>query len=152
VASLESLIKNTKATALRDKVLQRVLESIHVDVDERIFEKGLASDGGRIGRYTKSYVKYGRKAEGWGSSRKVILQLTGAMQTDWKFLVLPNGNYGSGFTSSVTSESGKTLTNYEKSFIVENTYKKKIFALTDKEDKEISIRLEKETAKFLSKL
>jgi hypothetical protein len=152
VASLESLIKNTKAAALNDKVLQRVLQSVHTDTDERIFKKGLASDGSRIGRYTKSYVKYGRKAEGWGSSRKVILQLTGAMQTDWKFLVLPNGQYGSGFTSSVTSESGKTLTNYEKSFIVENTYNKKIFALTDAEDKSISVKMDKELTRFLSKL
>ena len=152
MANLDELIRKTKRLSIHSRVTQRVLQSVHVDTDERIFTKGKDSNNARIGTYTKSYVKYGRKKEGWGSSRKVILQLTGAMQSDWKFLVLPDGTYGSGFTASTTSKKGKTLTNYEKSFIVEHTYGKRIFALTNNEDKSIDIRLEKESTRFLSKL
>lgn len=152
VADLNELIRKIKRVNVHDKVTQRVLESVHVDTDKRIFTQGRDSNNSRIGTYTKSYVKYGRKKEGWGTSRKVILQLTGSMQSDYKFLPLPGGNYGSGFTTSTTSKKGKTLTNYEKSFIVEHTYGKRIFALTNKEEKSIEIRIDKELTKFLSKL
>lgn len=152
MAELNELIRKMKRLNVHSKVTQRVIESVHVDTDKRIFTKGLDSKNSRIGLYTKSYVKYGRKKEGWGTSRKVILQLTGAMQTDWKFLVLPGGNYGSGFTASATSKKGKSLTNFEKSFMVEQTYGKQIFTLTDKENKSIGIRMEKELTRFLAKL
>ena len=152
MAELSDLIRRTKRVAIEDFVTKRVLTDITTEIGKRIFEKGLDSNNARIGTYTKSYVKYGRKKENLGSSRKVILVLSGAMESDWKFLVLPDGNYGSGFTVSTTSGKGKSLTNYEKSFIVEHTYSKKIFSLGKKEDKQIQVNMEKELTRYLSKL
>jgi hypothetical protein len=143
VADLNELIRKIKRVNIHDKVTQRVLESVHVDTDKRIFKQGKAADNSKIGTYTKPYVKYGRRHEGWGPSRKVILQLTSQMVNDYKFLVLSNGNYGSGFSNTK---------NFDKSEWVESTYKKEIFALTDQEEKSIDVRIDKELTKFLAKL
>ncbi len=143
MADLNELIRKIKRINVHSKVTQRVLQSVHTDTEKRIFKQGKAADGSKIGTYTKSYVKYGRKKEGWGPSRKVILQLKGQMINDYVFLVLPNGDYGSGFNNDV---------NFDKSEFVEATYKKPIFALTTGEDKSIEVRMEKGLDKFFSKL
>lgn len=140
MAELDGLINRLKTVSFRSKVTEKVLNTIHVMTDERIFTRGKAADNSNIGTYAKSYVKYGRKKEGWGPSRKTILQLTSQMVNDYKFLVLPNGNYGSGFTNSK---------NFDKSEWVENTYDKVIFDLTNAEDKKMGLLLEKELDKLL---
>ena len=143
MADLNELVRKLKRNSIHSKVTQRVLFSVHTDTDKRIFKQGNAADGSKIGTYTKSYVKYGRKKEGWGLSRKVILQLTGQMHNDYVFLVLSNGNYGSGFNNDI---------NFDKSEFVEATYKKPVFALTKTEDKSIEVRMEKELTIFFNKL
>ena len=142
VASLENLIKRTRRLSLHDKVTQRVLADITVQIEIRIFEKGLDSSNNLIGIYSKGYQKT-RKREGYPVSKKVILQAQGDMRADWVFLVLPSGNYGSGF-----NRRGE----YGKSLLVEHIYDKKIFSLSKNEDKEIEINLEKELDRFYSKL
>ncbi|GAG80841.1 unnamed protein product [marine sediment metagenome] len=127
---------------MRDKVLRRVLETVHVMTDQRIFRDGIDANGKLIGTYSTSYQKT-RRRENYPMSRKVILQATSQMVNDYKFLVLPDGNYGSGFSNDA---------NYDKSIWVEKTYKKPIFELTDSEDKKMEVLLEKELSKYLGKL
>lgn len=139
---LNNLRKKTKALNLRDKVIRRVLQTVHVMTDQRIFRDGIDANGKLIGVYTESYQKT-RRRKNYPISKKVILQATSQMVNDYKFLVLADGNYGSGFSNTK---------NFDKSFWVEDTYDELIFELTDKEDKQLEIILEKEMSKFLAKL
>lgn len=151
---LSELIKKTTALNLRDKVLRRVLQTVHVMTDKRIFKTGMDALGKLLGIYSKGYqrtrrkgilyVKKGvKKRNTYPGITKINLQATSQMANDYKFLVLPDGNYGSGFSNTK---------NYDKSFWVEDTYDVPIFELTDAEDKKMEVLLEKETSKFLSKL
>lgn len=139
---LNNLIKKTRALNLRDKVIRRVLQTVHVMTDQRIFRDGIDANGKLIGTYSEGYQKE-RRRKNYPISRKVILQATSQMVNDYKFLVLPTGNFGSGFSNTK---------NFDKSFWVEDTYDKSIFELTDSEDKKMEVLLEKEMTKFLSKL
>lgn len=87
----------------------------------RIFEAGLDANGAPIGKYTKGYIRQ-RRRKGWGSSDKVILQLTQEMRND--FQVIVDGGIGLGFSTKV---------NGDKSRWVEKTYKKDIFQHTESE-------------------
>ena len=151
---LSELIKKTKALNLRDKVIRRVLQTVHTMTDKRIFKKGIDANGKVLGTYSKGYqrtrrkgilyVKKGvKKKNTYPGITKIILQATSQMVNDYKFLVLPDGNYGSGFSNTK---------NFDKSFWVEDTYDKLIFELTDSEDKKMEVLLEKEMSKFLRKL
>ena len=154
MADLSELIRKTKRLAIHDKVTQRVLASIHEMTDTRIFKEGRSASGKALGTYSKGYqrtrkkgILYVRKGvkrnNTYPSITKIILQATSQMNNDYVFLVLPNGNYGSGFNNDK---------NFDKSEWVENTYGKKIFALTRSEDKSIDIRMEKELTRFYNKL
>lgn len=145
MAELNELIRRLKVANVHSKVTQRVLQSVHTDTDRRIFRDGIDANSKLIGVYSKSYQKT-RRREGYPISRKVILQATSLMVNDYKFLVLQDGNYGSGFSNTK---------NFDKSEWVEGTYDYKkdgIFGLTQSEDKSIDIRMEKELTKFLNKL
>ena len=139
---LNNFIKKTKRLNLRDKVIRRVLQTDHVMTDQRIFRDGIDANGKLIGIYSKGYQKT-RRRKHYPISKKVILQATSQMVNDYKFLVLPDGNYGSGFSNTA---------NFKKSFWVEDTYDELIFEVTDSEDKKMEVLLEKEMSKFLSKL
>ena len=139
---LNNFIKKTKALNLRDKVIRRVLQTVHVMTDQRIFRDGIDANGKLIGTYSEGYQKE-RRRKNYPISRKVILQATSQMVNDYKFLVLPAGNFGSGFSNTK---------NFDKSFWVEDTYDKLIFDLTDSEDKKMEVLLEKEMSKLLAKL
>ena len=151
---LNNFIKKTKALNLRDKVIRRSLQTVHVMTDQRIFRQGRDAFNKSLGRYSEGYMKTRKagilyvkkgvkKKITYPSGTKVILQATSQMVNDYKLLVLPGGNYGSGFSNTK---------NFDKSFWVEDTYDKPIFQLTDKEDKQLEIILEKEMSKFLAKL
>ena len=127
---------------MHDKVTQRVLETIHVMTDQRIFRDGIDANSKLIGVYSKGYQKT-RKRENYPISKKVILQATSQMVNDYKFLVLPGGNYGSGFSNSK---------NFDKSEWVEDTYKTEIFDLTQSEEKKLNIIMEKELTRYFSRL
>lgn len=134
-----------KRLNVHSKVTQRVLQSVHTDTDRRIFRDGIDANSKLIGIYSKSYQKT-RRRKAYPISRKVILQATGQMVNDYKFLVLPDGNYGSGFSNTK---------NFDKSEWVEDTYEYKrdgIFGLTVNEEKSIDVRMEKELTRFLAKL
>lgn len=154
MAELNELIRKIKVLNVHSKVTQRVLFSVHTDTDKRIFRNGRDANGSSLGQYSDGYMRtrkkgvlYVRKGVKrnitYPSGRKVILQATTAMNNDYTFLVLQNGNYGSGFNNDF---------NADKSEWVESTYKKPIFKLTKAEEKSISVRMEKELTKFLSRL
>ena len=142
MANLDELIRRTKRLSLHKKVTERVLQTIHVMTDQRIFRDGIDANSKLIGVYSKGYQKT-RRREGYPISKKVILQATSQMVNDYKFLVLPDGNYGSGFSNTA---------NFKKSFWVEDTYDTLIFDLTQSEEKKLDAIMEKELSKFLGKL
>jgi hypothetical protein len=139
VANLDDLVKRTRLKFWHDKVTQRVLATVHVMTDQRIFRDGIDTNGQLIGVYSPEYQKQ-RRRENYPTSRKVILQATSQMANDYKFLVLPGNNYGSGFSNNF---------NFNKSIWVEQTYNKSIFALTKSEEKKLEKMLDKEISKLL---
>jgi len=141
VANLENFINKTKARAINDKVLRRVLATIHTQVDQRIFRDGIDASERLIGTYSEGYQKT-RRRKNYPVSRKVILQATSQMVNDFKFGVF-NGKYGSGFSNQF---------NFNKSVWVEKTYEKEIFKLTNSEDKKLEKILDKELDRYLKKL
>lgn len=140
MADLEKLIQRSSAKQIRDKVTQRVLQTIHTITDQRIFRDGIAANGQLIGVYSAEYQKI-RQRNNYPTSRKVILQASTDMNDDYKFLVLPNNQYGSGFSNNE---------NFNKSNYVEDTYNKEIFKLTASEEKKLEKLLDKELEKFLN--
>ena len=138
--ALSKLIKNSSAAVIRKRVTERVLQTVHVETEKRIFDQGKAAKNQRIGTYSKAYQKT-RRRRGYQETRKVVLQAENDMRNDYKFLVLGDNSYGSGFTFDV---------NYNKSKWVEKTYKKPIFVLTDSEEKLISKLIDKEIEKLLN--
>jgi hypothetical protein len=54
---LNNLIKKTKALNLRDKVIRRSLQTVHVLTDKRIFRQGRDAFDKSLGRYSKGYQK-----------------------------------------------------------------------------------------------
>lgn len=142
MANLNELIRRSKALSLQSKVTQRALQTVHVMTDQRIFRNGIDANGKLIGTYSVDYQKI-RRMNNYPISRKVILQATGQMINDYKFLVLPRGNFGSGFSNTK---------NFQKSIKVEKIYNKKIFQLTPSEEKKMGVLLEKELTKVLSKI
>ena len=139
VANLDELIKKISRTKTFDDLNQRVFNTIHIEVEQRIFDKGQDSDGRQIGTYSPGYKKE-RARKNYPSSSKVILQATNQMVNDFKFLVLKSGKeYGSGFSNMI---------NFKKSEWVEDTYKKAIFKLTNKENKRIEEVMDKELEKL----
>ena len=144
MANLDELIKRTKKTRLRDLVTKRVLQTIHVMVEKRIFDSGIDVKGSLIGVYSEPYQKTRRK-KGYPISRKVILQAESQMVNDFKLLVL-GGEYGSGFTNNF---------NYDKSKWVEDTYNYQrdgIFGVSKSEDAQITKLMDKELQKVFNKL
>ena len=116
--SLSSQLK--KITS--DDYLKSVLLTVHQQMVERIFDKGLDANSTQIGTYSEGYMRK-RREKGFSGSDKVILEFTGQMRNDY-LLLQDGGNFGSGFTNSA---------NYDKSNWVEDTYDKKIFDLTSEE-------------------
>ena len=154
MAELNELIRKIKVLNVHSKVTRRVLQSVHTDTDRRIFKEGRSANGKALGTYSEGYqrtrrrgVIYVRKgvkrSNTYPGITKIILQATSQMNNDYTFLVLPGGNYGSGFNNNF---------NGKKSEWVESTYKKPIFRLTRSEEKSIGVRMDKELTRFLSKL
>jgi len=140
VDDLKNLINRLSVKSIRNKITQRVLQAVHVMTDQRIFRDGIDANGRLIGTYTTEYQKT-RRRKSYPISRKVILQATSQMVNDYKLLVFPSNNYGSGFSNSK---------NYDKSIWVENTYNKDIFKLTQSEEKKMSDLMDKELEKLLN--
>ncbi len=87
----------------------------------RIFEKGIAADGSKIGSYEDGVYKDKRAKRGRETSF-VNLEMTGSMKKDYQ--PTKSGIVGYGFSN--TTEAAKADYN-------EDRYEKAIFALTEQE-------------------
>lgn len=92
---------------------------------DRIFTKGLDANNNVIGQYSPGYLKQ-RVKDNYPPSLNVILQATKQMLSDFSVIPSQNG-VGLGFKNSF---------NADKSYWVEDTYKKDIFKHTPEEEKE----------------
>lgn len=103
--------------------LRAVCLSMLPVVHDRIHVNGKAADGSPIGIYSDLYLKYTRPKNNRGTDPKVILSLTRQMENDFS-VVADGSRYGLGFKNEV---------NAQKSEWAEQTYKKKIYSLTNEE-------------------
>ena len=104
-------------------MLRAVSLSMLPVVHDRIHVEGKAADGSGIGTYSKSYLKYTRPKHSRSNDQKVILSLTRQMENDFS-VVATSGKYGLGFKNDL---------NFDKATWAEQTYGKKIYALTNSE-------------------
>ena len=148
---LNKLVKKIRARTVKKRITEKVGAAFHTFIAERIFAKGQDATGAQIGTYSKGYqaqrrrgVIYPKKGQkrnvSYPISTKVILQATQQMKNDFDFIVLPNGNIGSGFKNDY---------NFKKSEWVENTYNKEIFDLSEKEKRLFAELIDKEIQKYL---
>ena len=119
-------VLNTVALTLselqKDKMTRLQAVSLMAVMRERIHVQGKDSSGAPIGTYTPAYMRTRVKAKR-GTSTKVILSLTRAMEDSYEVYPIANG-YGIGFN---------TMENMQKAHWCEDTYKKPIFAPTTEE-------------------
>jgi hypothetical protein len=101
-----------KLEALRDPkpLLRPVAQDVLTMMADRIHEQGIASDGGPIGTYSRSYLELRRRKYKRSSDPTVILSLTRRMQNDWGVIATDRG-WGVGF---LTRESFEKLAYVEK--------------------------------------
>lgn len=90
---------------------------------KRIHIDGKDSSDNHIGDYSKGYMRTRDKA-GRMEGKKVVISLTRQLENDYAVIPVGEG-YGIGFLNDL---------NFKKSQWVEATYKKKIFALTEREN------------------
>lgn len=146
------------ALADKDKVMRAVAIGMKTQVHYRVHTEGKDSADGQIGTYSDGYMKVrtgtfrsdkiasGKKK---GQPRpnynrtgdtKVIISLTRQMENDMKVIATDEG-YGIGYSNP---------DNFDKVGYVENTYNKKIFALTAAE-KQMAVEIAAdETSKILN--
>lgn len=123
VDNMDIFIKQLNELITTDKVERKVFSSVHASISNRIFGGGKDERGSNIGTYSSAYIKT-RIKKNWGSSRKVILQLTGQMKNDFS-LIRDGSDLASGF---------KNDKNGQKSRWVEETYNKEIFTASKQEE------------------
>lgn len=147
-SELYNLIDQLKQASNKYTVTLAVSTSLVGAMRERIHENGIASDGSQIGTYSEGYMvvrtgqyknsktskkgvtkagtsKTGKPRPNYNRTNdtKVILSLTRDQERDWSVIEV-NGQFGIGYKSDL---------NFNKSKWEEETYRKKIFDLTDKE-------------------
>lgn len=118
---------------------RRAALTFQQQVTVRIFDQGKDKNNQSIGKYSEGYVKQRRK-KGLGSNPKVVLQFTGQMRNGFT-IVEHQGKIGLGFLNN---------TNLEKSYWVEDTYKKEVFSATTQEKNLYSGLLEKEINRLIN--
>lgn len=127
-----------------DKILLSVGTTMQAVIKERIFEKGLAADGGSIGTYSTKPISIARKNQarrtrstyfkdgykqykgeiGFDSS-KVNLVNHGQMRDDWSLIKISDKSYGLGFKNEINGEKAEGN---------EKRFGKEIFAHTPEEN------------------
>lgn len=140
---IQSIIARVQKLRDTDQMLRSIANNMLPVVHDRIHQRGEAADGNQIGTYSSSYLKLrnqGYKSDTVtrgtkkGSARtiknynrspdpKVIISLTRQMENDFSVIATEKG-YGLGY---------KNPENAKKVDYVEETYNKKIFALTEQE-------------------
>ena len=133
VASLKILLSGVP--------VQRVLTKTHEGIKKRVFKDGNNSAGSKIGggRYSKGYQAL-RKRKGVQPVSKIVIVFTGETRDSFKFTKTSFG-YKSDFINSAASNKGGW---------VESTYNQKIFGLTNNEERDITVNLNKEVKKILN--
>lgn len=116
--------KQFASTEGQGDMLRAVTLSMIPVVHDRIHVRGEDANGGQIGTYSPSYLKYTRPKNNRSNDPKVILSLTRQMESDFS-AVAESNKYGLGF---------KNTLNFDKATWLEtNTYKKPIYALQEPE-------------------
>lgn len=123
----------TKIDRLKDK--EYLLRPVAFDVidlmTKRIHIDGISADGGPIGRYSTSYLKYVRPKFNRSKDTKVIVSLTRQLENDWSVIATTYG-YGIGF---------KNPFNYQKARWVEKDMGKPIFDLSAGEQQYVTKKI-----------
>jgi len=164
-AVMASLAKKMNMLTDKEYLLRPLAVEMIPVMTERIHQKGMDSKGAQIGTYSEGYMKvrtgqYGNSAKvtrgankgktkdsgtttrgaNVGKARpkynrsgdtRVVVSLTRQLENDWSVIATPKG-YGIGFLNSHNSD---------KAGWVEETYTKKIFALTEQEREQAGARL-----------
>jgi hypothetical protein len=104
-----------------------LLRPICFDVIElmtkRIHIEARAADGGKIGTYSKGYLKLREEKYNRGKDKQVIVSLTRQLENDWSVIATQKG-YGVGFLNEF---------NLKKARWVEKIKDRVIFSLSDNE-------------------
>jgi hypothetical protein len=133
----DKLIAKLKRLQDQDRFTRTVLMDMHDEIDQRVFDEGLAANGQnfsagtsykKIGDYSKSYAKK-RQKKGRQTNR-VDLQFTNEFRKDFTFLV-GKDYYGHGFKRA--RGGGNRIHNGDLSRYLEDKYEKPIFRLSAKE-------------------
>ncbi len=154
-----SLKEKVEAVAQTSELMRTIATNMRAVVKDRIHNDGKAADGNQIGTYSNSYLalrtgqyktnKTFSKGKNKGETKptgvftkgkhkgaarpnynrtndpKVVISLTRQMENDFVVVATDNG-YGLGYNNEE---------NFKKVAYVENTYRKKIFSLTEDEQK-----------------
>lgn len=137
-----NLINKINLAIRSDQTMRKALTTVMAVHKPRIFEKGLAEDGSKIGTYGTNPISISKKNQardtgktyfsgGYAEYKKdigknpgyVILRNKDQMYADYG-IVQSGGQFGFGFQNTV---------NADKSGWMETKYDKEIFQLTDKE-------------------
>jgi hypothetical protein len=140
---------NKIADALADKelLLRPVCVELSGIMNDRIHNKGEASDGSQIGTYSSSYLKYRKKFNHQITEKKVILVLTRKLSNSWGAFATEKG-YGVGFTDSGATEGVTALDKIR--FNEQNFQGKKIGDLTTEENQYAIDRLNELTNSIIN--
>jgi hypothetical protein len=133
MATLKSVSKEILEDLSKiDKLPRFVGAALHSETLDRIFTRGIASDGGKIGEYS-IYTIALKKDEGKFTSSDVNLRNTDTLANSYLFDV-GNDNVEIGFVSGsrTDNKTGKAVTNEELVPKLENQYGD-IFGLTSSE-------------------
>jgi hypothetical protein len=113
-----------------DKVLRAVSFTVSREMGVRIHEDGQKSDSSPIGNYTTNYLKRRQQSPyNRTSSNKIILSLTGQMESDFTAMPISNNRYGIGFKNNYNADKAEWA---QERF-------GKIYNVTDDERKSVSI-------------
>ena len=122
------LIESVTGILADKEILREVAAPISTLMHERIFEKGLASDGNPIGTYNNRYLKLRQKKYKLSADPKVIVVLTNSTQSNWQPVETSDG-WGIGIIKDI---------DFNKFGWVEERFGKKIGELTEDELEEAS--------------
>ena len=144
VTGYEVLIADINRVLQNERVLIAAANSVLAAQKDRIFNKGDAANGSKIGQYSTKPISISRRrqARQTGKTRFpggyreyksltgkeasfVNLQDTGQMMMDLGTTIVGRGEVGIGFSNQF---------NADKSYWAEKKYKKEIFFTSDKED------------------
>jgi hypothetical protein len=144
VTGYEVLIADINRVLQNERVLIAAANSVLAAQKDRIFNKGDATNGSKIGQYSTKPISISRRRQArqtgktrfTGGYREyksltgkeasfVNLQDTGQMMMDLGTTIVGRGEVGIGFSNQF---------NADKSYWAEEKYKKEIFFTSDKED------------------